>query len=121
MIRALDMCIDKLPADAPPEIFLDIANKYREANQPDKMLLVIQKYLQRKPKDWSAWLDLGLVNMGLGRTNEAIKALNEAIKVGGPEARDTVAKDPRFEPIRNGINNRAMDHMIGLPTSIPLN
>ena len=71
MIRALDMCIDKLPADAPPEIFLDIANKYREANQPDKMLLVIQKYLQRKPKDWSAWLDLGLVNMGLGRTNEA--------------------------------------------------
>jgi tetratricopeptide (TPR) repeat protein len=119
MAKALDLCVAKLPDDVPSDVFLDVARKYGSAKQFEKMAYPLNKYLQRNPTDWKAWLDMGVLQVILNKTNEAIKALNEAVRAGGDEAGNIINSDQRFAPIREKINAQAVN-LISLPNTIPL-
>jgi hypothetical protein len=115
MARALDLCANKLPQPIPPEVYLDMARMYGSAKEYDKMVAPLQKYLQMKPDDWKAWLDMSLVHLAVGKTNEAIKAINEAVRIGGPEAIKICSGDPRFAPFRGRIQPPRPVDFMGIP------
>jgi len=115
MARALDLCANKLPQPTPPEIYLELARMYGSARLYDKMVPYLQKYLQAKPDDWRAWLDMSLVNVSLGKTNDAIKTISEALRLGGPEALKICSEDARFAPFRGKIQAPRQMNLLEFP------
>lgn len=114
MTKALDLCIEKLPSNIEPEIFLDMAKMYANAKKYEKVKEVLEQYLKRKPTDWRAWLDLATLQINLKESNAAVQSLEQAIQFGGNEARGLIAQNPLFVPIRNKIDSSARN-LMGIP------
>jgi tetratricopeptide (TPR) repeat protein len=100
MTKALEKCEAVLPANTPPELFLNMARMYADASNMPKMAGSLQQYLKRKPDDWKAWLDLAYVYLVAKQKNAAGQALARAKQIGGAEAEAIIAKDKRFAPLR---------------------
>jgi tetratricopeptide (TPR) repeat protein len=112
--RALDVCAAQLPTNSPPEVYLNIARMYYEAKRTDKMAEYLQKFVERQPTDWKAWLDLASSRMMLGQTNAAVQALSQAVNYGGDEARSLIYQDERFAAIRRKLTAPARN-LLGIP------
>lgn len=100
MVQALETLMSKIPPQAPPEIYLNIAKMYASANVLDKMANALGLYLQRKPDDWRGWMDMSAIQIGMNNTNLARQAMDQAIKFGGNEAMTIINQDQRFASIR---------------------
>ncbi|MBA4386399.1 MAG: hypothetical protein C0404_00355 [Verrucomicrobia bacterium] len=99
MDKALDSCLAKFPENINPEVFLTGVKLYAMSNRPDKMRVWLHEYLKRRPLDWRAWFDMTTIELGMGKTNEASKSLEQAFRVGGEEAINTARQNPNFAPI----------------------
>jgi tetratricopeptide (TPR) repeat protein len=119
MSQALDQFLARLPPDIPPEAFVDMTRMYLAGHKTDKARNVLQEYLKRRPGDWRAWMDQASLELGLGRTNEAIRALEVAVRGGGNEAIDFINRNPNYTPIREEAVRRAQT-LINLPGVKPL-
>lgn len=117
MDAALVRCLAALPPETPPEIHLNIARMYADASMPDKMLLSLQRYLQARPDDWKAWLDLSYIFLSVQETNSALKALNTARQLGGAAADTLIQKDNRFAPLMQSSAASAPSglNLLGIP------
>ncbi len=104
MHEALQACQKGLPADnrTPPELYLNMAKMYADAQMGPEMAGQLQLYLLRRPNDWKAWLDLAYIELTLGRTPAAADALRKARAAGGMEAERTIMADSRFRRIAEG-------------------
>ena len=114
MERALDTCRKALDPNTPPDIYLMMAKLYAEAQKPQLMAEVLEKYLEAKPGDWKAWLDLCFVRMGVGQIESATSALEQAVRIGGEEALAIVQGDERFAPIRGRVLGQTRN-LMGIP------
>lgn len=120
MSQTLDFLMPRVPV-APPEtsqVLLEIIKMYGTARRPDRMAQVLDIYLQRNPKDWRAWLDSALVRLGMNQPNEAGKAVEQAVDIGGLQALDIVTQDTRFAPVRDKVMKRAQQ-LMSLPGLMP--
>lgn len=99
MDQALDRCLAVMPPNTPPEIYLNMARMYADAQMPAKMVTSLQRYVQANPRDWKAWLDLSYIYLSLQQTNAAAEALQQARLVGGAEADALIQRDDRFAPL----------------------
>jgi tetratricopeptide (TPR) repeat protein len=88
-------------SNMPPAVIANIARMYAEARKFDYMEIAVQKYLAQMPSDMNAWLDLAATRIALQKTTEALKAAQQAVRVGGEAAQETLRKDKRFDPLRN--------------------
>ena len=64
------------------------------------MATCLEKYLARVPADMKVWMDLAAVRVALQTPDEAIKALQQAIRIGGDDVLNVLKADPRFDLIR---------------------
>jgi tetratricopeptide (TPR) repeat protein len=99
MDEVLELCMARMPANSPPEIYLSMARMYLDAQMPQKMVVCLQRYLQINPGDWKAWLDMAYIFMTVNQHDAALRALNQARQVGGAEADALVTSDDRFAPL----------------------
>jgi tetratricopeptide (TPR) repeat protein len=99
MNKAIDMCTNRMPSNAPVEAYIDIARLYAQSGQLDKMGRTLEQYLRIQPNDWKAWLDLASIQIGMKQTNDASRSLEQALRCGGQQAMTIVNQDPRFRPI----------------------
>jgi tetratricopeptide (TPR) repeat protein len=83
-----------------PNEYLRIAQWTMEERRFDLMEPTLKRYLALIPADWRAWIDLATVRMILKNQEETIQALQQALRVGGEEAKQALREDRRFEPIR---------------------
>ena len=101
MHQGLQACLKVLPPGTatPPELYLNMAKMYADAQMAPQMAQQLTNYLKRKPNDWKAWLDLAYINLTLKRIDAATEALRQARRVGGAEAERTILSDQRFKSI----------------------
>ncbi|MFO7871608.1 MAG: DUF2723 domain-containing protein [Kiritimatiellia bacterium] len=104
--KALDRCIDRMPEQAPPEVFLQMAKIYIEGGKPAGAVKALGRYHELKPSDWRAALDLTAIQLSLGNTNSARKTLQDAMYYGGSEVARIVSRDPRFAALRQTAGRR---------------
>ncbi len=117
MSIALDLCQRHLPSNLNPEIYIEMARMYalsRDQTAMQKMLAVLEQYLNRRPDDWKAWLDMSSVAHVLNRMDEATRALREALRRGGREAESLVQQNPRLVSLLPRLAPRP-----ALPLSLP--
>lgn len=99
MDKALEYCLARFPENTNPEAYIAGVRLYAMSNRPDKMRVWLAEYLKRRPLDWRAWFDMTTIEMGLGRTNDALKSLEQAFRAGGEEALSVAAQNPNFAPL----------------------
>ncbi len=82
---------------------------YAQMGNAPRLEHMLQKVVQVMPEKPEAWYDLAAVQCGLGKTNESLASLEQALALHRkrlktePNPRDliTIARqDPRLEPLR---------------------
>ncbi len=123
MVQAFTLSAETLPANAKPDILLDITSRLGAVQRLDKMDEVMTLYTTRRPSDWKAWIDLALVKLTLKKQADALTAMRQALQYGGTAAMDLMRKDKRLAPLLNQVapQPRKLDKLIGLPGAAPVN
>jgi thioredoxin-like negative regulator of GroEL len=117
MMTCLDLCMRGIPANINPDVYLEIARMYalgQDLSSLQKMFAVMEKYLSLRPEDWKAWLDLASLAVAINRPDDAFKALREALRRGGPEARALIQQNPRLAPLLQRLPPQSFGPM-GIP------
>ncbi len=83
---AMDAVMARLPANIPPEKLLEIVRVYGEAGKADKMGPPLARYLQLRPNDWQAWLDMATLCAMKQQQQQMQFALQKAIELGKGQA-----------------------------------
>jgi hypothetical protein len=102
----LERCRQNLPPETPPQVLVEIASFYAQANMPEQMMNVMEDYLKRVPSDWRGWLDLAAMQLHAKLTRRATHSLEQALLAGGNAAIATINNDRRFDPIREAAMTR---------------
>jgi len=58
----------------------------------------LRKYLAAVPRDYSAWHELGVMSLFMGKESEGMKAFQQALVTGGEKAMEAMKKDTRIPP-----------------------
>ena len=114
MVQALDLCAERIPPDAPPDVLLDIVRLYAATRNAAKMRGPLTQYLNRRPQDWKAWLDMATLQLSLAQSNDAARAVEQAIRFGGNEALSLVRQNPNLAAVQNRALSRTRN-LIGIP------
>jgi len=114
MAQTLDRCVKRMPANAPPQVFLEIAKMYALAGKPDSALGAMRRYLELNPGDWKTWLNLAAMQIQLNKKDDAARSLEQAVRSGGNQAHDVIRKDRRFSAAYQSGVSRA-GNLIGIP------
>ncbi len=85
----------------PVGTYLRLAQIMQEAGRHDLLEMALQRYVDREPRSPRAWLDLAAVRLARDRPDDALRALQQAVRLGGTPVRDAVRRDPRFQPLHN--------------------
>ncbi|MDA0322955.1 MAG: DUF2723 domain-containing protein [Verrucomicrobia bacterium] len=72
---------------------------YRDDNQLEPIIDVLQRHLQQTPHDVDARINLAVLQIIFKRYDDAVRHLKEAIRIGGGSAREKMRKDPRLAPV----------------------
>lgn len=80
--KAMDNVMAQLPPNLPPEKLLEIVRVFGEARQTEKMLVPLSRYLQARPDDWQAWLDMATLCAMRQQQQQTRYALQKAIETG---------------------------------------
>lgn len=98
-VKAMDQVMERLPASMPPQQLLDLARVYEAARRPDKMMIPLTRYLQLRPIDWRAWLDLATLHCLAKQGSQAQTALRRAIDIGRQEAVQSAQASEILRPL----------------------
>ncbi|MEI7902856.1 MAG: hypothetical protein WCK89_21630, partial [bacterium] len=85
-VLAMDNCMARLPPNMPAEKLLEIVRVYGEAGKADKMGPPLSRYLQLRPNDWQAWLDMATLYAMKQQQQQMQFALQKAIDLGKGQA-----------------------------------
>ena len=95
---------------------------YADAKRMDLLATALEKYLAREPANPKVWIDLAAIQAAMQKSNECVQSLKRAIELGGEPVRDVIRKDPRFNPVRENREFKALVPPIqqqGLPMNLP--
>ncbi len=84
--KVMDNVMARLPTTMAPEQLLEIVRIYGEAGQPDKMIIPLSRYLQLRPNDWQAWLDMATLCAMKQQGQQMQYALRKALEFGKMQA-----------------------------------
>jgi len=115
-VQGLDRCIAQLATEPqiPAEILVQIRDMYARAERLDRMVSTMQLYVKLQPGDWRGWLDLAGLQQSANMRDAAIKSFDQAMRLGGQEARAIVQQDQRFAPLREAVAKPARN-LLELP------
>jgi len=97
--RALTLCLQRMPPDAPTQELLNIAQIFGKINNPVGMRLALKAYLDREPTDWRAWLDLATLDIRIGDRDQAGASLGVAVRYGGADAQRAIQHNQMLAPV----------------------
>ena len=109
MDKAIKLFIQRAPASLQTKAYRDISVLYAQAQKIPEAADMMRKHLTSSPIDVNAWHELGVMYAHLGNKREAIKALQQAIRIGGNNARSRIsAEQQRFVSIANSPEFRKL-------------
>lgn len=104
------------PAATTPMV-LSVADAFNKLGQPLKMQAALKRITQLEPDSVEAWYDLAASHAQFGQNSEAIEALKKVLDANAKrlkenpktnDMRTTLANDPRFAPIRQMPEYKAL-------------
>jgi len=117
---AIDGIVTSLLAglNPPPEVFLQIAQRYLGLGRLDRATDLLTVMTQRYPQSLVAWYNLSIVQCARKNCDEAVWALERALALDDAEHRvlEMVRRDPRLNNCR--VQAR-FQQMIGQPSNQP--
>jgi len=99
MARALTLCMERMPADAPAQELLNIAQLFGKIQNPVGMRRALKAYLDRQPDDWRAWLDLATLDLQARDPEQASASLSMAVRYGGGDAQRAIQQNRMLAPV----------------------
>ena len=84
--KAMDGVVSRAMATLPPDKLLEVVRVYGEAGQPDKMGPPLSRYLQLRPGDWQAWLDMATLCAMRQQGQQMQFAVQRALELGKGQA-----------------------------------
>ena len=115
-VKIMDNVLARGAANLTPEQLLLIARVYGEANLPDKMTAPLSRYLQMRPNDWQAWLDMATIRAVKQQQQEFQYALSKALELGRNEALQRIQENPLLRQAAAPILQQMMQQR---PMSLP--
>ncbi len=92
-VKAMDRVVEQMPANMPAEQLLEIVKVYGEAGQADKMFAPLSRYLQVRPNDWQAWLDMATLCAMKQQQQQMQFALQRALELGKGQAAQRIQEN----------------------------
>jgi thioredoxin-like negative regulator of GroEL len=99
---------DVLRMNAPPELYLQLAQLLAQMNRSDLVEPVILKYLEAKPDDIHIQIELAAVRTAIGKTGQALETIKGVVEKGGEPIRTVLRKDQRFQPLWKDLRFQAL-------------
>ncbi|MDD5706712.1 MAG: DUF2723 domain-containing protein [Kiritimatiellae bacterium] len=97
--RAMDVVMAHLPEGVPPELLLNAARVYANAQQPKKMIEPLSRYLRLRPGDWQGWLDLATLYAIEKDAPRSQTALRRALELGKQDAMRVIEANPQLRQL----------------------
>ncbi|OQA23676.1 MAG: Tetratricopeptide repeat protein [Verrucomicrobia bacterium ADurb.Bin345] len=111
----------------PANYYLMVAKMYFDSKRMDLLAHALQRYLSRDAGDARIWVELAATQIMLQQLDRAFASLQQAIQLGGEQAREAVRKDNRFESVREHPQYKALVPalrttlpMMKLPSNLPM-
>ncbi len=92
----------------PPAHLLSLAGLFAQDQLIEALVFTLDQYTRREPGNLDVWLDLTAAQIFLNRPEDALQSLRRAIDLGGDTARQYVLNDPRYQPLHNHPEFRAL-------------
>ena len=80
----------------PPPVYLQLGRLAYEAQRIPMLDAALVRYTTLQPNDPNGWIELGGVRLALGKPDDAMAALQNAVRAGGQPVRDQLRQDNRF-------------------------
>jgi len=105
----------------PVEVYLELGRLAYEAQRAPLLDMALQRYVSLRPTDPNGWVELAAVRLLLGRSDDAVAALRNAVQVGGEAIRGQIRQDPRFEQLRlrSDVESLLAPAASGTPVTLP--
>ena len=114
--KVMDGVMARIPPNMPPEQLLEIVRVFGEAGQPDKMLVPLSRYLQLRPNDWQAWLDMATLSAMKQQQQQLQYALRKALDLGKMQALQRIQENNILRQAAAPILQQMMQQgPVGLP------
>jgi tetratricopeptide (TPR) repeat protein len=91
-----------------PQTCIRVAQMAAEARMAELMETALVRYTALVPTDMRALIDLGAVRSIMQKNEQALEALQQAVKIGKTEAVALFKDDPRFAPLRSNAAFQAL-------------
>jgi len=115
-VRVMDNVMARVPPNMPPEQLLEIVRVFGEAGQPDKMVVPLERYLQLRPNDWQAWLDMATLCAMKRQQQQMQYALRKALDLGRMQALQRIQENAILRQAAAPILQQMMQQgPLGLP------
>lgn len=114
--KVMDSVMARLPSNVPPEQLMEIVRVYGEAGQPDKMIVPLSRYLQLRPNDWNAWLDMATLSAMRQQQQQMQYALRKALELGKSQALQRIQENGVLRQVAGPVLQQMMQQgPVGLP------
>ncbi len=95
----------------PPQLYLQLGRLAYETQRIPLLDAALVRYTTLQPNDPNGWIELGGVRLALGKPDESMMALQNAVRAGGQPVRDQLRQDERFK----GLHPRQDFHTLVAP------
>ncbi len=92
----------------PTQHVLALAGMFAQDQRIEALVFALEQYTTREGGNVDVWLDLAAAYAFLQREADAIRAARRAIEIAGDQAREVILRDPRFQPLANNPEFRAL-------------
>lgn len=114
--KVMDAVMARLPPGIPAEQVLEIVRVFGEAGQPEKMIAPLSHYLQLRPNDWHAWLDMATLWAMRQQQQQTQLALQKAIDLGKMQAIQRIQENSILRQVAAPMLQQMMQQG---PTALP--
>jgi len=80
----------------PPPVYLQLGRLAYEAQRIPMLAAALVRYTTLQPNDPNGSIELGGVRLALGKPDDSMAALQNAVRAGGQPVRDQLRQDNRF-------------------------
>lgn len=94
--------------NAPPDVYLAVAQLYRNVSRADKTVVALKKYVDLAPANWQMQIELAAGRLQLNQPRDAMASLRSAAVYGGQNAIDRLRQDRRFTPLASSAEFLAL-------------
>ncbi len=122
-VATMDAVMARLPPNFPAEKLLEIVKVYGEAGKAEKMGPPLSRYLQLRPNDWQAWLDMATLSAMKQQQQQMQFALQKAIELGKGQALQRIQENSMLRQVAAPFLQQLMQQQQGaggLPPIGPL-